>query len=102
MAGVVRYEFETIDNCARAMINAIGQVQQELDGLRARLDGALADWDGIGLAAYQQTKSDWDVSSGRMNNIAQEIAIRVQRVNENMRETDDGVSKTFQNASIPV
>ncbi|MFG1777696.1 WXG100 family type VII secretion target [Micromonospora sp. NPDC049051] len=100
MAGIVRYEFDTIDDCARAMINAIGQVRNELDGLRRRLDGSLADWDGTGLAAYQETKTIWDGAEVKMSEIAQEIAIRVQRANANMRETEDGVSKNFQNASI--
>ncbi|MGW0434458.1 WXG100 family type VII secretion target [Micromonospora sp. NPDC003197] len=94
------WDFTAIKGGVHSMNLAIGQVRQELDALRGKLDGLLANWEGDGDYSYAEAKQTWDIAERKLGEIATNMAIAVDRVSDNMYDADMNVGKTFRDFGV--
>ena len=81
------------------MKNISQVVDAKLDALRRQL--AAIQWEGDAKIAWQIHQADWDSAVYEMNLLLQEMARRVNVAMQNYITTENEVSRTWRNATIP-
>lgn len=85
---------------AVATMKNISQViDAKLDALRKQL--AAVPWEGDARTAWQIHQYDWDTAVQEMNMLLQEMARRVNVAMQNYMTTENEVSRTWRQATLP-
>lgn len=85
---------------AIATMKNISQViDAKLDALRKQL--AAVPWEGDARTSWQIHQYDWDTAVQEMNMLLQEMARRVNVAMQNYITTENEVSRTWRNATLP-
>jgi WXG100 family type VII secretion target len=98
--GTIRYDFDELDRGVVALRRAASAVEAELADLKSKLDNFLEMWEGEGNQTYVQIKAEWDLISAKLQTVGDDMYSRVTKVNNNMRDTEDGVVRTLRSHSV--
>jgi len=81
------------------MKNISQEIDAKLDALRKQL--ATVPWEGSARRDWERHQLDWDQAVLGMNQMLQEMARRVNVAMQNYITTENEVSRTWRNASLP-
>lgn len=96
---IIRYDFAAIQDAVRAMSQAIIDVQQETQTLRSDVTGLLEAWQGRGDDTFKEVKSLWDAASTNLNDAADLLTRTLDRVNQDMIDTEGGIVRLLKSHS---
>jgi len=91
--------YNELAGAVATMKNISQEIDAKLDALRKQL--AAVPWDGNARVAWQIHQYDWDTAVQEMNMLLQEMARRVNVAMQNYMTTENEVSRTWRNASLP-
>jgi WXG100 family type VII secretion target len=96
----IRYNFSELDAGEAALKRAALAVEGELNDLRSKLANLLEVWQGQGNETYLQIKQEWDQAALKLREVDGSMTVAINRVNNNMRDTEDTVARTLRSHSV--
>jgi WXG100 family type VII secretion target len=91
--------YPQLQQAVATMKNISQVIDAKLDALRKQL--AAVPWEGDARTAWQIHQYDWDTAVQEMNMLLQEMARRVNVAMQNYITTENEVSRTWRNATLP-
>ncbi|XVV03254.1 WXG100 family type VII secretion target [Actinosynnema sp. CA-248983] len=80
--GQIKVSFGELGNAASSIGAQAGQVQQQLDDLKARLQPIVNLWEGAASGAYMEKQAQWDQAAADLQQVLSSIGVAVQQATE--------------------
>jgi early secretory antigenic target protein ESAT-6 len=82
-AGHMLVTFAAVENAAADADAVAGQIDQQLDDLKAYLGPLVASWAGQASSDYQALQARWDSSAAELNDVLRDIASALRTAHAN-------------------
>ncbi len=99
MAGEMSKQDQALTRAAQMVQSARGDLDQQLSGLRGKLSGIGAQWQGSGSAAFQQVMVRWDESARKITSALNEFEANLQTSEQTYNAADEAQSATYSKLS---
>ncbi len=98
--GKVRVDYVHMEDAVRAMKEISQVIDQKLDVLRREVGELAEHWQGGAKASWKIHQDNWDGAVVELNDLLNDIAIRVGKARQNYMDTEDQVSRDWNNLTV--
>lgn len=98
--GRISVDYVHMEDAVRAMKEISQVVDQKLDVLRREVGELSEHWQGEAKLAWRTHQDNWDAAVVELNDLLNDIAMRVGKARQNYIDTEDQVTRTWRNATV--
>jgi early secretory antigenic target protein ESAT-6 len=89
MSTPIKVTFGSITDAASSVRSTAGNVQGQLDELRAHVARVAQTWDGAAQQSYQARQAEWDRTAADLHTVLGQIASALETAAENYQATEN-------------
>ncbi|MFI9814803.1 WXG100 family type VII secretion target [Saccharothrix variisporea] len=78
----IKVSFAELGNAAGSISSQAGQVEQQLEDLKSRLQPIINLWEGAASEAYMEKQRAWDTAAADLQSVLASIGVAVQQATE--------------------